>query len=97
MNGLTLMNAMNLVYGHMLVNAANPFTKAGGVVTWVSNGIKSVAVPLCILGFVMCGAMFMISDRLGEKAKPRLWAIAGGMIIIGCAGLLANGLKGVAY
>ena len=92
-----LTTAMNVSYLNLVTNAADPFGKISKSISWLSNGIKSISGAICILGIVVCGAMFMMSDSLGEKAKHRLLMIGGGMILVGCAGLIADGLKGVAY
>ncbi len=97
MNGLTLLNTLNMAYMHMVTNAANPFSKIEGLFKWGSNGLKTISFSCAVLGVVACGLMFMLSDRLSEKAKPRLWSIAIGLVLVGGASLIVSAIKGVTY
>lgn len=97
MNGLTLVNTLNMAYMHMVTNAANPFSKINKLFQWGSSGLKAISISCAVLGIVACGLMFMLSDRLSEKAKPRLWSIAIGLVLVGGATLIVSAIKSVTY
>lgn len=61
----------------------------------ISDGLKSIGVPVAVLALLICGLMFLINAELAQKAKDKILKIVIGCAIVFAATAIASWLESI--